>query len=62
MLFGKPSGLVTRFDLVVAGAEVQLPALPNVLPIRLPLMRARGQTSRRRWRCGSRALPRCPGR
>jgi uncharacterized protein len=43
VLFGKPSGLMTRFDLVVAGAEVQLPALPNVLPIRLPLMRARGE-------------------
>jgi mitochondrial fission protein ELM1 len=41
VLFGKPSGLMRRFDLVVAGAEVQLPALPNVLPIRLPLMRAR---------------------
>jgi mitochondrial fission protein ELM1 len=40
VLFGKPSGLMTRFDLVVAGAEVQLPLLPNVLPIRLPLMRA----------------------
>jgi uncharacterized protein len=40
-LFGKPSGLITRFDLVVAGAEVQLPPLPNVLPIRLPLMRPR---------------------
>jgi mitochondrial fission protein ELM1 len=43
VLFGKPSGLMTRFDLVVAGAEVQLPALPNVLPIRLPLMRARAE-------------------
>jgi uncharacterized protein len=41
VLFGKPSGLITRFDLVVAGAEVQLPPLPNVLPIRLPLMRPR---------------------
>jgi mitochondrial fission protein ELM1 len=41
VLFGKPSGLMTRFDLVIAGAEVQLPPLPNVLPIRLPLMRAR---------------------
>jgi mitochondrial fission protein ELM1 len=41
VLFGKPSGLMSRFDLVVAGAEVQLPPLPNVLPIRLPLMRPR---------------------
>ena len=43
VLFGKPSGLVASFDLVVAGAEVQLPAMANVLPIRLPLMRARGE-------------------
>jgi hypothetical protein len=41
VLFGKPSGLMARFDLVVAGAEVQLPAQPNVLPIQLPLMRPR---------------------
>ena len=41
VLFGKPSGLMDRFDLVVAGAEVQLPPLPNLVPIRLPLMRAR---------------------
>jgi uncharacterized protein len=40
-LFGKPSGMMERFDLVVAGAEVQLPPLPNVLPVRLPLMRAK---------------------
>jgi mitochondrial fission protein ELM1 len=41
VLFGKPSGLMHRFDLVVAGAEVQLPPLANLVPIRLPLMRAR---------------------
>jgi uncharacterized protein len=41
VLFGKPSGMTDRFDLVVAGAEVQLPPLANVVPIRLPLMRAR---------------------
>jgi len=41
VLFGKPSGMMERFDLVVAGAEVQLPPLANVLPIRLPLMRPR---------------------
>jgi mitochondrial fission protein ELM1 len=40
VLFGKPSGLMDRFDLVVAGGEVQLPPLANVLPIQLPLMRA----------------------
>ena len=41
VLFGKPSGMMERFDLVVAGAEVQLPPRPNLVPIRLPLMRAR---------------------
>jgi uncharacterized protein len=41
VLLGKPSGAVDRFDLVVTGAEVQLPPLPKVVPIRLPLMRAR---------------------
>jgi mitochondrial fission protein ELM1 len=39
VLFGKPSGLMDRFDLVVAGAEVRLPPLANLVPIRLPLMR-----------------------
>jgi mitochondrial fission protein ELM1 len=41
VLLGKPSGPMDRFDLVVAGAEVQLPPLPNAVPVRLPLMRAR---------------------
>ena len=40
VLLGKPSGMMARFDLVVAGAEVQLPPRPNLVPIRLPLMRA----------------------
>ena len=61
VLFGKPSGMMARFDLVVAGAEVQLPPLPNVLPIRLPLMRARGHghpTAAAQWRPRLAALPR----
>jgi mitochondrial fission protein ELM1 len=61
VLFGKPSGLMRRFDLVVAGAEVQLPALPNVLPIRLPLMRARDEDITRAaalWRPRLADLPR----
>lgn len=41
VLFGKPSGLMNRFDLVVAGAEVRLPPLANLVPIQLPLMRPR---------------------
>jgi mitochondrial fission protein ELM1 len=39
VLVGKPSGMMERFDLVIAGAEAQLPPLPNVLAISLPLMR-----------------------
>ena len=39
VLVGKPSGMMERFDLVIAGAEAQLPPLPNVLAITLPLMR-----------------------
>jgi mitochondrial fission protein ELM1 len=60
VLFGKPSGQMSRFDLVVAGAEVQLPALPNVLPIRLPLMRAREEdisAAVARWQLRLAALP-----
>jgi hypothetical protein len=37
VVFGKPSGMMDRFDLVVAGAEVQLPQRRNLVPIRLPL-------------------------
>ena len=39
VLLGKPSGMMERFDLVIAGAEIQLPPLPNVVAITLPLMR-----------------------
>lgn len=39
VLLGKPSGMLDEFDLVVAGGEAQLPPLPNVFPISLPLMR-----------------------
>ena len=60
MLFGKPSGMMERFDLVVAGAEVQLPPRPNVVPIRLPLMRARASRSKRRRESGGRVSLRCP--
>jgi uncharacterized protein len=61
VLFGKPSGMMERFDLVVAGAEVQLPPLPNVLPVRLPLMRAKAsdvETAAARWQARFAALPR----
>ncbi|MGH6918018.1 MAG: mitochondrial fission ELM1 family protein, partial [Geminicoccaceae bacterium] len=39
VLIGKPSGMTRRFDLIVAGAETRMPALPNVLSVTLPLMR-----------------------
>jgi hypothetical protein len=61
VLLGKPSGLMTRFDLIAAGAEVQLPALRNLLPIRLPLMRPRAaeiEAAAAQWRPRLAALPR----
>ena len=61
VLFGKPSGMMDRFDLVVAGAEVQLPPRPNVVPIRLPLMRAKAsdiEAASAKWRTRLAALPR----
>jgi mitochondrial fission protein ELM1 len=36
---GKPSGPLGDYDLVIAGAEAQLPPVPNVMGITLPLMR-----------------------
>jgi uncharacterized protein len=61
VLLGKPSGMTDRFDLVVAGAEVQLPPRPNVVPIRLPLMRAKASdiaAAAARWRARLEPLPR----
>lgn len=61
VLFGKPSGMMDRFDLVVAGAEVQLPPRPNLVPIRLPLMRARAfeiETAVAQWQPRLAPLPR----
>ena len=37
ILVGKPSGPLGNYDLIVAGAEVQLPPLSNVMGIALPL-------------------------
>ena len=39
VLLGKPSGPLRDYDLVVAGAEAQLPPMANVMGITLPLMR-----------------------
>jgi uncharacterized protein len=61
VLLGKPSGMMDRFDLVVAGAEVQLPPRSNVVPIRLPLMRAKAseiEAAAARWRARLEPLPR----
>lgn len=38
VLFGKPSARIETFDLIVHSGENQLPPLPNVMPIGLPLM------------------------
>jgi mitochondrial fission protein ELM1 len=61
VLVGKPSGMMERFDLVIAGAEAQLSPLPNVLAITLPLMRvdpARLAAAEALWRERLAALPR----
>lgn len=38
VLVGKPSGMMEHYHLVIHSAEAQLPPLPNVLAISLPLM------------------------
>jgi mitochondrial fission protein ELM1 len=61
VLVGKPSGMMERFDLVIAGAETQMPPLPNVLSIALPLMRvdeAAVEDAAATWRPRFAALPR----
>ena len=61
VLVGKPSGMLSRFDLVVVSSEIQMPALANVLPIALPLMRAdpsRVATARESFAASLGALPR----
>ncbi len=39
VLVGKPSGMMGRFELIVASAEILLPPFPNVQRISMPLMR-----------------------
>ena len=61
VLLGKPSGMMDRSISWVAGAEVQLPPRPNLVPIRLPLMRAKAsdiEAAARKWRTRLAALPR----
>ena len=43
VLVGKPSGMTEHFDLVIHSAEAQLPPLPNVMSITLPLMQVNEQ-------------------
>jgi mitochondrial fission protein ELM1 len=61
VLVGKPSGMMERFDLVIASAENHLPPLDNVLPIALPLMaidESRIAAAVREWRERLAVLPR----
>jgi mitochondrial fission protein ELM1 len=61
VLVGKPSGPLERFDLVVAGPEAQLPPLPRVFKLTLPLMRVPEQEIAKAadaWRAKLADLPR----
>ena len=60
-LLGKPSGMTEHFDLIVVSAEAQLPPLPNVMCIGLPLLRADEQAlaaAADKWREPFAVLPR----
>jgi hypothetical protein len=61
VLIGKPSGRLERFDLVIAGSEAQLPSLPGVVKLTLPLMRVSEHAvaeAAEAWRERFMALPR----
>ncbi|MEO1017726.1 MAG: ELM1/GtrOC1 family putative glycosyltransferase [Pseudomonadota bacterium] len=61
VLFGKPSGLVEHFDLIVATGESQMPPMDNVVMIPMPLMRVDEEEIRRdseHWRDRLQDLPR----
>jgi len=61
VLVGKPSGHWDRMALIVGSAEILLPPLPNVLKIRLPLLRVerdRVTKAAEFWRPRLEALPR----
>jgi mitochondrial fission protein ELM1 len=61
VLVTKPSGMFGHFDLVIHSAEAQLPPLPNVLAISLPLMRANENAvtaAAESWRATLNPLPR----
>lgn len=61
VLVGKPSGHWDDIALIVGGAEILLPPFPNVLKIRLPLLRidvARVEQAADIWRARLESLPR----
>ena len=61
VLVTKPSGMTRRFDLIIASAETQMPPLPNVLTVTLPLMRideGKVATAAATWRSRLAVLPR----
>lgn len=61
VLIGKPSGAADRMALLVGSAELLLPPLPQVMKIRLPLLRVdaeRVAKAAERWRPRFEALPR----
>jgi mitochondrial fission protein ELM1 len=61
VLLGKPSGGLERFDLVIASAEAQLPPLPSVYKLTLPLMRVSerdARTAAEAWQDRLAKLPR----
>jgi len=61
VLIGKPSGRLEHYDLVIAGSEAQLPPLPGVVKLTLPLMRVSERDTAEAaaaWRERFAALPR----
>lgn len=61
VLIGRPKGRLARFDLVVAPPQYGVPDAPNVVRLRLPLMRAdpaRLETARAAWHGRLAGLPR----
>lgn len=61
VLVGRTSGRLERYDLIIASREKQLPPLPNVLPIQLPLMQVKPTAiaaAKTEWQSQLAALPR----
>ena len=61
VLVAKPSGMVDHYDLVIHSSETQLPPLPNIVQITLPLMQvdeAAVQAAAQAWQPRLADLPR----